>query len=623
MKLDPVSLSTHLSRKQKQLIFVFIDILIFALSIYLAFILRFDTDNRALLRWWRKSIYLIYLIFPVKLVCFWFIGVYRPVLKYMGSEFLTTITFSVITSSGLLALLGVIFRITLLPRSIFILDAIITLLLVTSARVGIRWILYQSFAANVMTNNSCERVIIYGVGEAGAQLAKALSSDSRYKVVGFVDEDPMLNKYIVSGIKVHSSQQLPKLVEKHKVQSILLAVPKKNKQQKLKIIKGLQKLGVSIKTVPRINEIVSGQVSISELRNIDIVDLLGREEITPLPELMEKNIRDKVVLVTGAGGSIGSELCRQIVQQSPSYLILYELNEFALYTIDSELKEEYSSIKIIACLGSVTDSTYFEIMLERYSVETIYHAAAYKHVPLIESNISRGVLNNIIGTLTCIKAAIKNNIETVVLISTDKAVRPTNVMGATKRISEMILQAASQNSNRTKLVIVRFGNVLDSAGSVVPLFRKQIREGKNLNVTHKDIERYFMSIPEAARLVIQAGALGTGGDVFLLEMGEPVKIYDLARQMIELSGLKPGEDIDIEIRGLRPGEKLFEELFLDDSKRRPTLHPKIYRAEESFLMWGALMQKLDGLVSAAEEDKTDKVLAELKTIVPEFNHSCN
>jgi FlaA1/EpsC-like NDP-sugar epimerase len=349
---------------------------------------------------------------------------------------------------------------------------------------------------------------------------------------------------------------------------------------------------------------------------------LGRDEVAPLPELLNRDVTGKVVMVTGAGGSIGSELCRQIAKLAPKCLILYELNEFALYHIDIELADHYPELRVVPCLATVTNQAFLERTLTHYAVETIYHAAAYKHVPLIEANMTVGVMNNIKGTLTCVQSAIECGVGAFVLISTDKAVRPTSVMGATKRVAELILQAHAEQHPTTRFVIVRFGNVLDSAGSVVPRFRQQIAEGKNLTVTHKDIERFFMSIPEAARLVIQAGALGVGGDVFLLDMGEPVKIYDLAVQMIELSGLTLGEDIDIEIKGLRPGEKLFEELYIAADSRCPTTHPKIFRAAEPSLPWQALEPLLEALFSAAAEQDDSDVLHALQTVVPEFYHRC-
>ena len=355
MSINLIKISSRLTRRQKQVIFVAVDAIIIAVSIYLAFSLRFDTDQKAFDRWWRKSTDLIILAFPIKLVCFWLLGIYRPVLRYMGAEFLKTAIISIITSTGVLALIGVVFQLVLFPRSIFMIDAIIALFLIISTRVGIRWLIYQSSINTDGFNGKKESIIIYGAGEAGSQIAKSLSTDNQYRIVAFVDDDKKLCNSIVSGIKVKHIQEIPNLLNKQDINSILLALPDKGKQEKFQIIKELNTFNVQIKTIPRINEIVSGQVSISDIRNIDIVDLLGREEISPHKELLQKNNTGKSVLVTGAGGSIGSELCRQIAQQNPLKIVLYEVNEFALYQIDLELKEKYPKIEIISCLGCVTN----------------------------------------------------------------------------------------------------------------------------------------------------------------------------------------------------------------------------------------------------------------------------
>jgi FlaA1/EpsC-like NDP-sugar epimerase len=360
-------------------------------------------------------------------------------------------------------------------------------------------------------------------------------------------------------------------------------------------------------------------VPIDKLRNVDISDLLGRAEVLPDPSLLRVNITDKAVLVTGAGGSIGSELCRQIAQQDPRILVLYELNEFALYSIETELAETYPNVPRVAYLGSVTDGDRLSEVFERHQVETVYHAAAYKHVPLVENNAAQGIINNAYGTMVTAQTAEKCGVDTFVLISTDKAVRPTNVMGATKRIAELVLQALATKS-RTRFVMVRFGNVLNSNGSVVPRFRQQIAAGKPITLTHPEMTRYFMSIPEASRLVIQAGAMAQGGEVFLLDMGEPVRIYDLAVQMIELSGLVPGEDIEIEITGLRPGEKLYEELLIGGNSMA-TNHPKIFAAREAMMPWDRLEPLLDQLFVAAYQKNLTKLRSLLKTLVPEYQPS--
>ncbi|MGL5035652.1 MAG: UDP-N-acetylglucosamine 4,6-dehydratase family protein, partial [Microcystaceae cyanobacterium] len=363
------------------------------------------------------------------------------------------------------------------------------------------------------------------------------------------------------------------------------------------IVEYIEKLPIIVKTLPTIAKLMSGEFSINNLRNIDVTELLGREEVQPYPDLLQTNITNKQVLVTGAGGSIGSELCRQIAQLHPKSLVLYEMSEFALYTIEQELHKAYPKLKCFGYLGNVTDELHFRKILRRHQVQTIYHAAAYKHVPIVEANPTLGITNNVQGTLSVAQAAIACEVEKMVLISTDKAVRPTNIMGASKRIAELVIQAfADLKDHQTCFTCVRFGNVLDSSGSVVPLFRRQIAEGQALTVTDSDVTRYFMSIPEAVRLVIQAGAMSQGGEVFLLDMGEPIRIYDLAVQMIRLSGLELGRDIDIQITGLRPGEKLYEELLIDTTKATETLHPRIFCAQEPHLAWSELTSQLEKLL---------------------------
>jgi FlaA1/EpsC-like NDP-sugar epimerase len=605
-----------LNRSTKKGIFGIVDILIFSISIYLAFSLRFD-----LFEAWNQ-IHLFYqlvlIIYPIKLISFWLVGVYRPVLRYAGVEFLYTALIAAVGSSGIVALSGFILLFPLFPRSVFILDSLLTLILVVASRILVRWIIYRALV-DPEEGGIRERIIIYGAGEAGSQLLQALSRDRSYQVKGFVDDNPQLANQIISGSRVYSPRKLADLVRKNKVDTVLLAMPSAGMHRNKEIVGRVQHFGVQIKTVPGLSEIVSGKVSINEIRKIDIADLLGREEVQPDPDLLEKNIQGKSVLVTGAGGSIGSELCRQIVQLEPERLVLYERNEFALYNIDLELREHYPNMELASCLASTTSSARLELVLSEYSVQTIYHAAAYKHVPLMESNLSEGVLNNVQGTLVCVEAAEKCGVETFVLVSTDKAVRPANMMGVTKRISELILQAFSQKEGiATRFMMVRFGNVLDSKGSVVPLFRQQLSEGRNLTLTHEDITRYFMSIPEAVRLIIQAGALGEGGEVFFLDMGDPVKIYDLAKQMIELSGLSLGRDIDIDIIGLRPGEKLYEELLIDSERSLPTEHPKIFSAREESLPLETLKELLENLLEAAINQNDDQVMATARNLVPEF-----
>ena len=617
------NLYLQINRREKHWIFRLIDCVSIGFSIYFAFSLRFDLFSVG--NYLNQYLDLIYIIIPVKLLFFWLAGLYKPVVKYLGVEFFMTAMVAAIGSTGILVLLSFIFRFNSFPRSVFILDSLLTLFFLVLSRLIVRWVVTRSTNSSI-EKGSHEKVLIYGAGGLGCQLANTLDRQQKYAVVGFIDDDRQLQKQAIGGIKVHSPKSLKTLIQKHEIESILLAVPSVSKERRINIVNSIQSVNaqVQIKTVPAMGDIISGKVEISTVRKIDIIDLLGRDEIQPISELLQKNSVNRSILVTGAGGSIGSELCRQILEKKPKRLVLFERNEFALYNIEIELNEKYPEIEIVPCLGSVTNKSRLEEVFSLYRVEIIYHAAAYKHVPLVEANVPEGIINNVFGTLSCVQVAVQCKVKTFVLISTDKAVRPTNVMGTTKRITEMILQAfADDNAVSTHLVMVRFGNVLDSAGSVVPRFRNQIANGEDITVTHKDITRYFMSIPEAARLVIQAGALGTGGDVFLLDMGTPVRIYDLALQMIKLSGLKHPEDIKIKLTGLRPGEKLYEELLLDINKSIKTEHPRIFKAKEEFLSWESLDPFLEELKEVAERGNKKECIQILRRLVPEFKPDSN
>lgn len=569
------------------------------------------------------------LVIPVKFCIFYLLGMYRPLLRHTGTEILWLALKAVALSEAGLVALSLLLSVQTLPRSVQIISALITWIGVVGIRFWTRQLLVVIEAAprsraarptlkGLETTALSQRIIIYGAGSAGFQLSQALARETAYEVVAFVDDNPCIHGRLLDGTKIYSPTLLRTLIAQYRVTMVLLAVPAASPQEKRRILLNLKGLPIQVKTVPTVREIVAGRVSIGQIRNVDISDLLGREEVLPDPSLLRVNITDKSVLVTGAGGSIGSELCRQIAQQNPRLLVLFELNEFALYSIDAELAETFPHVARVAQLGSVVDADRLAEVFERYQVETVYHAAAYKHVPLIEFNAAQGVLNNAYGTMVTAQTANKCGVDTFVLISTDKAVRPTNVMGATKRIAELVLQAlAAHPSTHTRFVMVRFGNVLNSNGSVVPRFRRQIAEGKPITLTHPEMTRYFMSIPEASRLVIQAGAIGQGGEVYLLDMGEPVRIYDLAVQMIELSGLVPGEDIEIEITGLRPGEKLYEELLIG-SDSMPTSHPKIFAAREAMTPWERLEPLLDQLFLAAYQKNTPKLRSLLKSLVPEY-----
>ncbi|MBD1843211.1 polysaccharide biosynthesis protein [Cyanobacteria bacterium FACHB-63] len=570
------------------------------------------------------------LVIPVKFCIFYLLGMYRPLLRHTGTEVLWLALRSVILSEAGLVAFTTLMGVPVLPRSVQITSALITWIGVVGTRFSVRrfFMLMQTAPKTssklprvlpmLKEQHETERIIIYGAGSAGFQLSQALMRESAYQVVAFVDDNLDIHGRLLDRTQIHHPAMLKVLIEQYQATMVLLAIPSAKPQEKRQILKSLKGLSVKVKTVPSIREIVTGRVSIGKIRNVDISDLLGREEVLPDPSLLRINITDKSVLVTGAGGSIGSELCRQIAEQNPRLLVLYELNEFALYSIDAELAETYPHIPRKAHLGSVTDGDRLTEVFQKYQVETVYHAAAYKHVPLVESNAEQGIINNAYGTMVTAQTADRCGVDTFVLISTDKAVRPTNVMGATKRIAELILQAlAAKPETHTRFVMVRFGNVLNSNGSVVPRFKQQIAAGKPITLTHPEMTRYFMSIPEASRLVIQAGAMGQGGEVFLLDMGEPVRIYDLAVQMIELSGLVPGEDVEIEVTGLRPGEKLYEELLIGGDAMG-TSHPKIFAAREAMLPWEKLELLLDQLFLVAYQKNPNKLRSLLKTLVPEY-----
>lgn len=466
-----------------------------------------------------------------------------------------------------------------------------------------------------------KRIAIYGAGFAGQQVGAMLNNSDEHLPVLFLDDDITLAAKNIGGLKVYHAADAQKVLNKHQVNEILIALPSVGRQRKTEIIKNLEPAHLKITEIPGLTKLVDGEIRLSDIQEVDIIDLLGRDPVPPIAHLLSKNITNKIVMVTGAGGSIGSELCRQIIKNQPKLLVLYELTEFALYSIDKELRQK-TELTIIPILGTVLDQQKLERVIAQYQVQTVYHAAAYKHVPLVECNPIAGVKNNAVGTAFSLNAAVRNQVETFVLISTDKAVRPTNVMGATKRMAELYCQAMAEAQDHTQVSIVRFGNVLGSSGSVVPLFKQQIAKGGPITVTHPDVTRYFMTIPEASQLVIQAGALGEGGDVFLLDMGEPVRIQDLARQMISLSGLtvredgSPTGDIAIQYSGLRPGEKLYEELLIDQEDTQITEHSRILRSFEKSYPLDEVLPVFDRFydLTATHED-VDWVLTQLEYYV--------
>jgi FlaA1/EpsC-like NDP-sugar epimerase len=609
-------------RVAKRMVVLIVDATLCVLTVALAFYLRLGEWIPLWGDAYWQPLWAVIVSLSVALPLFVVNGFYRAIFRYSGLTALITVVKAVAVYALLFAAVFTVFGVTGVPRTVGLIQPMLLLLLVGASRLIARFWLGGHYQ-NQLRMFALPKVLIYGAGNAGRQLAGAMSNSHEMRVVGFLDDDDRLHGHVLNGISIYSPADLPDLVTTLEVSTVLLAIPSISRHRRNELIAEMLKAHVQVRTLPAVSELAQGVVSTSDLRELDIDDLLGREPVAPNHILLGKNVTDKVVLVTGAGGSIGSELCRQILTVSPSTLVLVDQSEFALYEIHSELQEKLGTddeIQLVPLLASVRDGQRMHEIMSEWRPETVYHAAAYKHVPLVEHNPVEGIRNNTFGTLVAAQAAAQAGVKDFVLISTDKAVRPTNIMGASKRLAEMALQALTDTSPGTRFSMVRFGNVLGSSGSVVPKFRRQIRDGGPITLTHTDITRYFMTIPEAAQLVIQAGAMAKGGDVFVLDMGEPVKIRDLAVRMIELSGLTlrddahPDGDIAIEITGLRPGEKLFEELLIGNSPR-PTPHPRIMKANEEFLAWSQLsaqLERLDqALGSANVEDAVKHVLTHL------------
>ncbi|MFA0028067.1 polysaccharide biosynthesis protein [Vibrio breoganii] len=609
----------NLPRVSKRIISVIIDSFFIISSYYAAHWARLGD-----LIWLPKydNPYVLLGTIIITIFAFTKLGLYRAVLRYLTFHALYVVSIGTIISTVSIALLAYYLN-SDVPRSVPIIYGAFLALSCGGVRLIVRVLVSQSFS------KTRKNVLIYGAGSAGRQLSLALRSSETHKVVGFIDQDKTLENTVLMGLKVLKIEQVEKHIDRHNVQQILLAIPSASRARRKAILDDLVHLSAEVLTIPDMGDIVSGKAKIDEFKDVAIEDLLGRDPVEPQQALMEANIKDKVVMVTGAGGSIGSELCRQIITQQPKSILLYELSEFGLYQIDRELnaicKDAGIEIDIVPLLGSVQRSNRLTMVMKTFNVQTVYHAAAYKHVPLVEYNVVEGIRNNVYGTYYTAKAAIEANVESFVLISTDKAVRPTNVMGASKRMAELSLQAlAAEKDHNTRFCMVRFGNVLGSSGSVIPLFKKQIAAGGPITVTHPDIIRYFMTIPEAAQLVIQAGAMGKGGDVFVLDMGEPVRIVDLARNLINLSGLEvktdeaPHGDVEIQYSGLRPGEKLYEELLIGENVQK-TAHSRIMAANEDCLElveFDVLIGKLD----AACHDFDHKAIRQILLDAPtQFN----
>ncbi len=622
-----------LSLMAKRLLVVALDVLLSVLAVWCAMYLRLDqvglpVDQQGL----------VYLLAPLLTVpIFIRFGLYRAIFRYTGMAALATTAKAVGLYAAVFLSCLLLARWDGVPRTVGLIQPLIFLVLVGASRAVARfWLTGWSGKAR----HTEGRLLIYGAGEAGVQTASALGVGHRFVLLGFVDDDVRKVGRSINGVNILRTADVPDAVARLGVTDILLAIPSLARARRNEIIEQLRELPVHVRTLPGMVDLASGRVAIQDFQELDVEDLLGRAAVPPDPALLARNLAGKVVLVTGAGGSIGSELCRQILLEGPTQLVLVEHSEFALYTIHSELsrlcQERALPVEISPLLASVGNYPRMREICHQFDPDTVYHAAAYKHVPLVESNPAEGVMNNIFGTLNMARAAMDGGTAHFVLVSTDKAVRPTNVMGATKRIAELVLQALADSrsvrfdadsaaggvavSNQTLFSMVRFGNVLGSSGSVVPLFRQQLRDGGPVTVTHEDVTRYFMTITEAAQLVLQAGAMAQGGDVFVLDMGQPVRILDLARRMAKLSGLslrdamQPDGDIEVRITGLRPGEKLYEELLIGNDPQ-PTGHERIMKANEDFVAWSALQPALQQLLLAAQDNDSGRIRAGLLELV--------
>ena len=604
------------TRSQKRLYLVILDMLLISFVIWGGFSLQ---DNKFFIPEGKE-----WFVFPVALIAsfpvFMMSGLYRAVLQYLRSKALITIFFATLFSVFLWMEVISLFEIIELPSMLIVVCWLGIFMSVTVTRLVAQYLLYS-----LPREKTGKKVLIYGAGAAGTQLTNILKSDLSYSIVGFVDDDLSLEGWNILGLKVFSSLELARVIKNKNIDEVILAIPSASRTKRQEIISRLESLPVNIRSIPPFLALAHGRLSVSDIKDIDIDDLLGRDVIKPDSKLLPANITNKVVMVTGAGGSIGSELCRQIINLSPKKLILLEQCEHVLFEIEQELERlilKYRSrVKIDRILGSITNARLLKRLFADNNVNTIYHAAAYKHVPLVEENPVAGLSNNVFGTRFLAEHALAANVETFILISTDKAVRPTNVMGCSKRIAELVLQGLSEKPDcKTIFTMVRFGNVLGSSGSVVPIFRRQIKEGGPVKVTHKKITRFFMSIPEAVQLVIQAGAMAKGGEVFVLDMGESVKIIDLAKRMIKLAGLtikdkdNPDGDIEIEFSGLRPGEKLYEELLIGGNVSG-TQHKRIMQASEVYIKWEELQEHLSTLQETMMTDDPVKIKSKLASFV--------
>ena len=637
-----------LTRRQKRAFQVVTDVFLVWFALWMAFVVRLGIDE--LINPFTEYLWLFLSATVIAIPLFVRFGMYRAVMRYFGNDALIAIIKAVSLSSLILAL--VVYwsgnHQLFVPRSVIFNYWWLSMVMIGGLRLAMRqyflgdWFAAAQHVPFTNRDDGLPKVAIYGAGAAGNQLVAALRMGRLLRPVAFIDDDSSIADRVISGLHVYKPKHIQQMVDVTGAQQILLAIPSANRGRRREILTFLEGFALHVQSVPGFMDLASGRVKVDDIQEVDIADLLGRDSVPPQDELLEHCIKEQSVLITGAGGSIGSELCRQILTLQPTTLLLYEHSEFNLYSILQELEQrivrESLSVKLLPILGSVRNQEKLFDVMKTWRVNTVYHAAAYKHVPMVEHNIAEGVLNNVMGTLSAAQASLRANVANFVLISTDKAVRPTNVMGSTKRLAEMTLQALSSEIapvlfgetsnvsrvNKTRFTMVRFGNVLGSSGSVIPLFHKQIKSGGPLTVTHPKITRYFMSIPEAAQLVIQAGSMGLGGDVFVLDMGEPVKIVELAEKMVHLSGLSIRSDknlqgdISIEFTGLRPGEKLYEELLIGDNVVT-TPHPMIMSANEDYLPWEVLKGRLTELLSAVEQDDYTRVRQLLRETVSGYS----
>ncbi len=605
----------NVKRLYRQLIAVFCDMIFLSVSLWAALSLRYDqfyvTGDPKILGSLLVTVVCSVLIFTK-------LGLYRAVIRFMSNHALIAVVSGVTISSLILGACGFVFQ-ARIPRSVPFIFWCLSLISSGGARLLVRSFVQHRYL------KSKEKVVIYGAGSSGLQLSSVLYQGREYLPIAFVDDNPLRQGMILNGLRVYAPSQLPRLSSKYGVNRVLLALGNASRVKRNTILRYLEELPIKVQTIPSMTDIVRGVAKISEIRDIELEDLLGRDAVSADSELLDSCIFNKVVMVTGAGGSIGSELCRQVIDHKPKMLVLFELSEYALYSVHQELEvlleKRQLKIPIKAIFGSVQKEHRLELIMRAFGVNTVYHAAAYKHVPIVENNIVEGVRNNVFGTWSAAEAAIKARVDTFVLISTDKAVRPTNIMGASKRMAELVLQGLAKRQSATRFCMVRFGNVLGSSGSVVPLFREQISSGGPVTVTDPDIIRFFMTIPEAAQLVLQASSLGEGGEVFVLDMGEPVRIDQLARKMIHLMGrdvkseTNPMGDIEIVYTGLRPGEKLYEEVLIGNNPER-TSHPRIMKAHEKLLSWpvvDGLLKELDVACHNYDCDAVREILIKAET----------